>query len=114
MVLLIAVVGLIIFAFNYKHIIIVKYDFSSKKLYIKHLQKTKVVSISSIVEINECDYYEGKLPTINLGIFLLKATYQFVIITKDTRYKLSNRMTDKQLRKLKEINPNIAIFVKPL
>lgn len=114
MVLLIAVVVLIIFAFNYKHIINVKYDFSSDKLYLKHLLKTKVISISSIVEISECDCYEGTLPTISLGVFFLKPTYQFIILTENTRYKLSTRMTDKQLTELKERNPNIAIFVKPM
>ena len=114
MVLLIAVIGLIIFALNYKHIINVRYAFINDKLYLKHLQKTMVVSISSIVEINECDYYEGTLPTINLGFFKLEPAYQFIILTEDTRYKLSTRMTDKQLKELKAYNPNISIFVKPI
>lgn len=122
MVLAFALIGLIGSIIGYYFITNIRYVVTDEVLYVKYVHFTKVipiqsvieVNINSIIEINENAYYEGNLNTTELGVFKLNPSYQFVIITEDNRYRLSTRMSDKQLAELKRIRPAIGVFVKPI
>jgi hypothetical protein len=91
----------------------VQYRIKDEYLIVKCSSKKIKIPIDSILEINETDYYEGSMESIIIGN-TKRTDYRFIIMTKDKRYVLTERMTDKMLRHIKAVNPSVRIFVKSM
>lgn len=89
----------------------VLFQIKKNELIIRFGKERTSIPIDSITEINETDFYEGTKEIVVIGD-TERTNYRFVILTKDKRYVLTERMNGRFLEQLKEINPSIKIFVR--
>lgn len=89
----------------------VLFQIKDEELIVRCGKEKVVIPIGTILEINETDFYEGTKDTVILGN-TERTDYRFIILTKEKRYVLTERMNNGFLEQLKEINPAIKIFVK--